>query len=115
MKPLSLAKAVQFYLEKRRQLGFALKEEGQMLRQLVGYAAQRHHRGPLTTELAMAWAQSPAQASRLWWARRLDVARRFAAFWRAFDGRTQLLRPEPLGRLTAGAPSISIPQSRLPH
>ncbi len=97
MKPLSLAKAVQFYLEKRRQLGFALKEDGQMLRQLVHYAAQRQHRGPLTTELAMAWAQSPVQASRLWWARRLDAVRRFAAFWRAFDGRTQLPPAGALG------------------
>jgi len=97
MKPLSLAKAVQFYLEKRRQLGFALKEDGQMLRQLVHYAAQRQHHGPLTTELAMAWAQSPAQASRPWWARRLDTARRFADFWRAFDWRTQLPPAGALG------------------
>jgi len=35
MKPLSLAKAVEFYLQKRRQLGFPLKEDGQMLHQLV--------------------------------------------------------------------------------
>ena len=90
MKPRALAKAVQCYLKQRRQLGFALKEEGQMLSQLVRYAAQRRHRGPLTSELALSWAQSPAQASRLWWARRLDAARRFAAFWRAFDPRTEL-------------------------
>jgi integrase len=97
MKPLSLAKAVQFYLEQRRRLGFPLKEDGQMLHQLVRYAAQWHHRGPLTTELALAWAQSPAQASRLWWARRLDAARRFATFWKAFDPRTELLPAGALG------------------
>ena len=51
MKSLSLAKAVAFYLQHRRQLGFPLKEDGQMLQQLVGYAEQRHHRGPLTNEL----------------------------------------------------------------
>jgi integrase len=90
MKPRSLAGAVEFYLKERRQLGFPLKEDGQMLRQLVGYAAHRQHRGPLTRQLALAWAQSPTQASRLWWARRLDVARRFATFWSAFDPRTEI-------------------------
>lgn len=90
MKSRSLAKAVEFYLGQRRQLGFPLKEDGQMLQQLVKYAAQRHHRGPLTSELALAWAQSPASASRFWWARRLDAVRRFAGFWRAFEPRTEV-------------------------
>lgn len=90
MKRLSLTKAVEYYLQQRRQLGFRLKEDGQMLHQLVAYASERNHRGALTTELALAWAQSPAGASRLWWARRLDTARRFASFWKAFDPRTQL-------------------------
>ena len=90
MKSFSLAKAIQFYLEQRRCLGFPLKEDGQMLQQLVKYAAQIHHRGPLTTQLALAWAQAPTQSSRLWWARRLDASRRFATFWRAFDPRTEV-------------------------
>ncbi len=76
MKRLSLANAVAFYLQQRRQLGFPLKEDGQMLHQLVGYASERGHRGPLTNQMALAWAQAPTQASRLWWARRLDAARR---------------------------------------
>lgn len=97
MKRLSLAKAVEFYLRHRRQLGFPLKEDGQMLQQLVGYAAKRAHRGPLTNQLALAWAQAPAQSSRLWWARRLDAARRFAKFWRAFDPRTELPPPGVFG------------------
>ena len=90
MKRLSLTKAVEFYLQQRRQLGFPLKEDGQMLHQLVGYASERNHRGALTSELALAWAQAPVGASRLWWARRLDAARRFASFWRVFDPRTEL-------------------------
>jgi integrase len=97
MKPLSLAKAVAFYLQKRRQLGFPLKEDGQLLQQLVGYAAEHGHRGPLTNPLALAWAQAPAQASPLWWARRLDAVRRFATFWSAFDPRTQVPPPGVLG------------------
>ncbi len=97
MKRLSLANAVAFYLQQRRQLGFPLKEDGQMLHQLVGYASERGHRGPLTNQMALAWAQAPTQASRLWWARRLDAARRFATFWRAFDPRTEVPLPGALG------------------
>ena len=97
MKPLSLAKATEFYLQKRRQLGFPLKEDGQMLRQLFAYAAEHRFRGPLTRQLALAWAQAPTAANRLWWARRLDAARRFATFWRAFDPRTQVPPPGVLG------------------
>lgn len=90
MKPLPLAKAIEFYLHHRRQLGFAMKEDGWMLRALARYGAETGHRGPLTTQLALAWAQAPAQASPLWWASRLGAVRRFAVFWRAFDPRTQL-------------------------
>lgn len=90
MKRLPLAQAVAFYLQQRRQLGFKLKEDGQILGQLVGYAGKHAHRGPLTQALALAWAQAPAQANRLWWARRLDAVRRFAIFWRPFDPRTQI-------------------------
>ena len=97
MKALSLAKAITVYLAQRRALGFPLKEDGQLLRQLVDFAAQRHHHGPLTRELALAWAQSPVEANRCWWARRLDAVRRFAAFWQAFDPRTQVPPPQVFG------------------
>lgn len=97
MKILSLGKAIEFYLQHRRQLGFPLKEDGQMLRQLARYAAQQGHRGPLTNQLTLAWAQAPAEASRHWWARRLDAARRFATFWSAFDPRTEVPPPGVLG------------------
>lgn len=90
MKPMSLAKAVEFYLKCRRQLGFRMREDGQMLRQLVKHASQQRHRGPLTNALALAWAQAPSNASRLWWARRLDAVRRFASFWRTIDLRTEV-------------------------
>jgi integrase len=97
MKILSLAKAIEFYLQQRRQLGFPLKEDGQMLRQLAHYATQQGHRGPLTRQLALAWALAPIKASRFWWARRLDAARRFAAFWSALDPRTEVPPPGVLG------------------
>lgn len=97
MKIPSLDKAIEFYLTQRRQLGFPLKEDGQMLHQLAHYAAQHGHRGPLTRQLALSWAQAPTRTSRLWWARRLDAARRFATFWSALDPRTEVPPPGVLG------------------
>jgi len=64
MKALSFPKAITFYLESRRRLGFALESEGALLENLVEYAQEFHHRGPLTTDLALNWAQMRARKSR---------------------------------------------------
>jgi integrase len=90
MKVRSLKSAVTFYLESRRRLGFALKSEGALLHNLVEHAQQLHHRGPLTTQLALEWAQVPPPAPSRQHARRLVAVRHFAAFWAAFDPRTQV-------------------------
>ncbi len=89
-KTWSLAQAVAHYLKCRRRLGFALDTDGRILRSLVRYAHNTGHRGPLTNKLATQWAQSPTQAQLFWWARRLDVVRRFARFWCHFDARTEV-------------------------
>jgi len=85
-----LRKAVAYYLQCRRELGFALTKDGVQLAGLVRYAEQIHHRGPLTVRLALDWAKLPKDASPLWWARRLDTVHRFARFWVAYDPRTQV-------------------------
>lgn len=90
MKTSSLKRAVAFYLQSRRRLGFALKSQAALLENLVQHARQLHHRGPLTTELALAWAQVPAAANSLRRARRLEAVRQFALFWAAFEPRTQI-------------------------
>lgn len=87
---VSVPVAIAYYLRSRRQLGFALQQEGWMLGTLAHYARQCHHRGPLTSALVLRWAQAPRQAKPLWWARRLAIARQFAQFWVAFDPRTQV-------------------------
>ena len=90
MKARSLKWAVAFYLQSRRRLGFALESEGGLLQNLVAYAHQVNHRGALTTELALNWAQRPPPANPLQRARRLAAVRHFALFWAAFDPRTQV-------------------------
>jgi integrase/recombinase XerD len=90
MKALPLNEAVAFYLESRRRLGFALESEGALLDNLVAYAREHHHRGPLTTELALDWAQGPPPPPSRQRARRLVAVRHFALFWAPFDPRTQI-------------------------
>jgi len=86
----SLRQAVECYLSTRRSFGFALMREGFELHGLVRYAEQIGHRGPLTAQLAIEWARLPKQADRLYWAVRLDIVRRFARFWIAYDPRTKV-------------------------
>ncbi len=86
----SLAGAVQCYLNSRRQLGFTFKNEQWALTGLVRYAKRIGHRGPLTCSLAVGWAQRSSQAGPPQWAARLNMVRRFARFWRAFDARTEI-------------------------
>jgi integrase len=87
---LSITQAIDFYLRSRRPLGFALNIDEGILRSLARYADQINHKGPLTEELVLQWARLPQQVDRLWWARRLVTARRFASFWHAFDPKVQV-------------------------
>ena len=93
--------AIAEYLQRRRQLGFALQKKGAALTSLGQFARQTQHRGPLTKDLVLQWAQAPTQASPWWWARRLAMAGRFARFWVAFDPRTEV--PPGLVPYRAGA------------
>jgi integrase/recombinase XerC len=86
----NLRQAVECYLATRRSLGFALVKDGFELHDFVRYAEQMGHTGPLTAPLAIQWAQQPQQADRLYWAMRLDIVRRFAQFWFAYDPRTEI-------------------------
>ena len=90
MKTLCLQEAVPFYLESRHRLGFALQEDGRLLSHFVAYVRRRDHRGPLTTALALSWAQGPPPTHLSRRARRLNAVRHFALFWAAFDPRTQV-------------------------
>jgi integrase len=86
----TLSQAVDFYLDTRRQFGFALVQTGVELRSLVRYAEQSGHTGPLTSSLAIQWAQQPQRCQPSYWALRLAIARRFAQFWLPYDSRTEI-------------------------
>jgi len=81
---------VEAYLAYRRKLGYRLKVEGQMLLNFARYADETAHGQPLTTDLALSWAKLPEEASRLYWARRLEVVRCFAKHLGIFEPRTEI-------------------------
>ena len=89
---------VQEYLAFRRQLGFALGTAGQELLLFARYADRNGHRGPVTIELAVRWAQLPTQATPAYWAWRLHAVRMFAQHRALEDPRTEVPPPGLLGR-----------------
>ena len=90
MRTQGLSGAINFYLQSRRRLGFALQSQGRLLGNLAHYARHCRHRGPLTIDLALRWVESASPDSPGRRARRLEIVRHFALFWQAFDDRTQV-------------------------
>ena len=78
--------AVQRYLDERRHLGFDLRFSGLSLMSFARYADAHNHHGPLTLALQMGWVQEHVlRTSPLTWARRLEILRPFAAYYRQFE------------------------------
>lgn len=86
----SMSTKVDRYLKFRRELGYQLKTEGRLLQQFGAFADASGHRGPLTVELALRWAQSPKGCDRLYWARRLEIVRCFARHLAVTEPGTQV-------------------------
>jgi integrase len=75
----SMLSLAQDYLDERRRLGFALAIQGTQLLSFARFADQTGHRGPLTNQLMVNWAQGEARrAAPATWARRLAILRPFA-------------------------------------
>ena len=88
----TLDQAVQDYLTMRRDLGFKLREAGKGLLEFAAFMRQ-HHAAYITSELALAWAQQPRDATPAHWAQRLSFVRGFASYRSATDPRTQIPPP----------------------
>jgi integrase len=81
--------AVQGYLDERRRLGFDLRIAGGELMRFARYADARCHRGPLTLDLQLDWAREHVRRTGpVTWARRLEIVRPFAAYYRQFEPQT---------------------------
>lgn len=92
----TLQDAVQRYLLERRQLGFALTAPAT---ELMRFARFADGRGPLTQELQLEWArQHVRRTSAVTAARRLEILRPFAAYYRQFEVNTEVPPTGALGR-----------------
>lgn len=89
-RPATMLEKVERYLKHRRGLGYQLRIEGGMLKQFAAFADANGHRGPLTTELTVQWAQRPSAGDRLYWARRLEVVRCFAKYLSVSEPDTEI-------------------------
>ena len=85
----TLAQSLDDYLSLRRGLGYKLESVGPLLRGFVAFA-ERAGAVHITTELALAWASQPREASAIWSAHRLSAVRGFARYLRTLDPTTEV-------------------------
>jgi integrase/recombinase XerD len=81
------------YLRLRRALGFKLKEDERVLGQLVGYL-EAAGAETVSSELAIGWARLPVGVHPNHWAKRLRIARGFAAYLQTIDPTTEIPPPD---------------------
>jgi integrase len=87
----TMVSLVEGYLAARRQMGFALEIAGEQLLAFGRFADESGHRGSLTTELMIGWAQNAGPVKSLTSARRLEVLRPFAKYCSQFDPATEIV------------------------
>jgi integrase len=86
----TMVRQAQAYLEYRRALGFDLRFSGKLLLQFAKFVDRSGWRGPLTTDLILRWVHLPKTAAKSYKANRLSIARSFARYLAARDGKTQV-------------------------
>lgn len=96
-RPTTMVARVEAYLATRRQLGFQLRIEGGELLRFARYADASGHRGPVTVELALRWAQTAATSTRLYRARRIETVRCFARHQALLEPATEIPPARILG------------------
>jgi integrase len=88
----------QEYLDERRRLGYSLGIAGNMLLAFARFADDSGHKGPLTLQLIVDWAQGQAtRATSITWARRLEIIRPFAKFCAQYEPGTVIPSADMFG------------------
>lgn len=91
----ALGQSLEDYLSIRHALGYKLVDEGRLLMDFVAFVDQSGGVA-ITTELAVAWAVRPLDASPGWSARRLSTVRGFARHHQTIDPDSEI---PPVGLL----------------
>lgn len=84
-----LEQALNEYVTIRRSLGFRLRLPASLLRNFVAFL-KAEGAAYITTELALRWATLPRKAQPSTWTWRLGIVRRFAAWYKTTDSRTEI-------------------------
>lgn len=93
----SMQERVESYLKARRSMGYILRIEGEQLLRFAGFADQRGHKGCITIDLAVAWANSSHKSQEIGRARRLEVVRSLAKYCVIFESVTEVPPSHLLG------------------
>jgi len=88
---------VKNYLELRRGLGCRLEGQGKILLDFGRFLDQHGHRGPITTELALHWAEAPCSKDPDRTAQRVGTIRGFLRHRAGFEPETEIPPPQLLG------------------
>ena len=106
--------AVQRYLDERHRLGFALKSPGTELMRFARFADARDHQGPLTLDVQLDWAREHvARTTTVTAARRLEVVRPFATYYRQLSPPLRCRRHSSWATAIDDWPPTSTPTRRL--
>lgn len=81
---------VEEYVSYRRNLGFALTSDAELLLCFAKFAERIRHEGPLTIELASQWAQSSKKETPITWADRIQRLRGFARYCQRYHAATEI-------------------------
>ena len=84
------------YLELRRAMGFHFETEAFLLKAFDKYVNQRGYQGPLTQELALAFATENPHSSINYRVSRYKVVRHFSEYLATFNPQTPVLDPKAL-------------------
>lgn len=93
----NMTERVTDYLHARRAMGYQLRIEGEELHRFARFATQAGHVGPITTELALDWANAPKNPSDLYRARRLEIVRCLAKYCILFEEDTEIPTKDLMG------------------
>lgn len=85
----SIAKGIEEYIALRQAYGLKFEAQAPVLRQFGRYCSKNGHR-VVTVAAVLDWVQTYPNSTRLSISRRIQTARGFASYWKAFDPKSQI-------------------------
>lgn len=90
IKKPTMTERVETYVKWKQGAGYSLKGTAGELRRFARFADSIEHQGPITISLILHWAESANRSTRLYRARRVEMAGTFARFEATFEPDTQI-------------------------